>query len=144
MPLFPPPHSHGHARDPQAALRLGGLASVCVAVLLVAGGGSATAGPADVVRANARCDAESVCQFEVSVKHADTGWKHYADRWEVLDAEGEILATRVLRHPHVREQPFTRRLSDVTLPTSLETVRIRAHDSTHGYGGAEVSVNVER
>ena len=120
------------------------LTSVLGGLLLVAVGAPATAGPADVVEASARCDADSRCLFSVSVKHADAGWKHYADRWEVVSSEGEVLATRTLRHPHVKEQPFTRKLPGVKLPESVETVRIRAHDSLHGYGGAEISVSLER
>ena len=105
---------------------------------------AAAAGPADVVEAHALCSAESLCVFTVSVKHADSGWQHYANRWEVLGPNDEVLATRTLRHPHVGEQPFTRKLPRVKLPATLETVRIRAHDSVHGYGGAEVSVELER
>ncbi len=78
------------------------------------------------------------------VRHADEGWKHYADRWEVLSPEGELLATRVLRHPHVEEQPFTRALSGVKIPLSVEKVRIRARDSVHGYGGEEVEIELPR
>ncbi len=32
----------------------------------------------------------------------------YVDGWHVETAEGEILGTRILLHPHVGEQPFTR------------------------------------
>ena len=54
--------------------------------------------------------------------------------------DGEILATRILRHPHVEEQPFTRSLDKVELPEGSTSVRIRAGDSVHGLGGAEVLV----
>ena len=104
----------------------------------------ATAGTADVVSARVRCGAEALCSFDVTVRHADAGWEHYADRWEVLSPEGELLATRVLRHPHVEEQPFTRALPEVKIPISIEKVRIRARDSVHGYGGEEVEVELPR
>ena len=55
-----------------------------------------------------------------------------------------MLGTRVLQHPHVEEQPVTRTLEGLTLPSSVDRVRIRAHDSVHGFGGAEVDVVVER
>ncbi len=29
--------------------------------------------------------------FDTSVRHHDQGWEHYADRWEVLDLEGNVL-----------------------------------------------------
>ncbi len=110
-------------------------------VLLAAGPGRAD--PADVVSARATCSGSS-CSFQVTIRHADTGWDHYADAWEVLAPDGTLLATRVLRHPHVREQPFTRSLRDVELPAELTRVRIRARDSVHGFGGREVVVALER
>ncbi len=72
-------------------------------------------------------------RFDVTLRHDDAGWDHYADGWEVLSAEGKVLGKRVLAHPHVSEQPFTRSLSGVKIPQGLSTVSIRAHDSVHGY-----------
>ena len=40
----------------------------------------------------------------VTLKHGDTAWDHYADRWRVVDDEGNLLGDRVLFHPHVEEQ----------------------------------------
>ncbi len=80
---------------------------------------------------------EGVYRFDVSVSHADTGWEHYANGYEVLDLEGNVLATRVLMHPHVNERPFTRSLSGVQIPQSMMAVRVRAVDSVHGTGGQE-------
>ena len=68
----------------------------------------------------------------VTLKHEDTGWEHYADSWRVLDGQGNIIGTRVLYHPHVDEQPFTRRLSNITIPKGTTTVFIEAHDKEHG------------
>ena len=78
-------------------------------------------------------------QFHVTLLHDDTGWDHYANRWEILDTSGNILATRTLLHPHVNEQPFTRSLS-TTLPDNTQTVIIRGHDSVHQYKGNEIKV----
>jgi hypothetical protein len=55
-----------------------------------------------------------------------------------------VLGTRILHHPHVNEQPFTRNLSGVNIPNTIETVTIRAHDSVHEYGGKTVTVDVPR
>ena len=101
---------------------------------------SVSAGTADVTKANVTCQSDSTCQFTVTLRHADKGWDHYADRWEVLSLEGEVLGTRILYHPHVNEQPFTRSLGGVRIPTSTKQVRIRARDSVHGYGGKEIIV----
>jgi hypothetical protein len=106
--------------------------------------GSAEADQADVVHAKATCSADSVCTFVVTVRHADIGWKHYADRFEVLGPDGEILATRVLKHPHVHEQPFTRALRAAEIPEGIDVVVIRAHDSKHGDGGRQVRLPLER
>ena len=51
-----------------------------------------------------------------------------------------MLATRVLEHPHVEEQPFTRELRGVRVPPNVTSVRIRARDSVRGYGGREVVI----
>jgi hypothetical protein len=97
---------------------------------------------ADVLFVRARLGADGTWTFEVTVQHEDTGWEHYADRWEVLTLEGEVLATRVLTHPHVNEQPFTRSQSGIVIPEGVTQVRVRAHDLVHGYGGGEVAVDL--
>ena len=102
---------------------------------------SASAGEADVLQVKAN-QSGSTWSFSVTVQHADEGWDHYADRWEVVTVVGEVLGTRVLAHPHVGEQPFTRSLGGVEIPAGLKEVVIRARDSVHGYGGAEVSVKL--
>ena len=84
----------------------------------------------------------SVCHFSVTVKHADTGWDHYADRFEIVSPDGEVLATRILRHPHVEEQPFTRGLGRVRIQHDVFEVEVRAGDLVHGLGGAAVMVEV--
>jgi len=115
---------------------------LAAAALLALAPAAAPAGEADVLAATARCAA--TCRFVVTVRHADTGWDHYADRFEIVGPGGETIAKRVLRHPHVDEQPFTRSLEDVRVPDGVERVRVRAGDSVHGLGGAEVEVPIER
>ena len=100
------------------------------------------AGQADVVDVKVQQSFDHSYQFEVSVRHDDEGWNHYADRWEVLSPDGTILATRVLHHPHVDEQPFTRRLSGVSIPPDIHQVTIRAHELVHGYGGKTMTVKL--
>lgn len=78
--------------------------------------------------------------FDVTVRHADTGWEHFADRWEILAPDGSVLAARVLAHPHETEQPFKRSLPNVEIPDAVTDVTIRAHDSVHLYGGAEITL----
>ncbi|RMD62730.1 MAG: hypothetical protein D6826_06690 [Alphaproteobacteria bacterium] len=116
------------------------------AIVTVAGtwAGAAIAGEADVVAARAVAEAGDTWRFDVTVAHADTGWDHYADKWEVLTPDGRVLATRVLLHPHEAEQPFTRSLRGVRIPEGMDRVRVRAHDSVHGYGGREIEVTLAR
>lgn len=113
------------------------VAALCLALPL-----AATGGEADVVDARAARDGEGTWRFSVTVRHVDEGWDHYADRWELVTPGGEVLGTRVLHHPHVDEQPFTRSLDGVRVPADVSRVRIRARDSVHGYGGAEVGVSL--
>jgi len=48
----------------------------------------------------------------------------------------------VLWHPHETEQPFTRGQSGLKIPSTIEKVRVRAHDLVNGFGGKEVVVNL--
>ena len=102
----------------------------------------AIAGVADVLNVDVSCNSESICRFDVTVKHDDEGWDHYANRWEVLSPDGEILATRELAHPHDNEQPFTRSLANVRIPGDLSEVVVRAHDLKHEFGGKEFVVKL--
>lgn len=104
--------------------------------------GSAFAGEADVVDASVSRAIDGTYRFDVSVSHADEGWDHYANAFEILDADGNILGTRTLLHPHVGERPFTRSLAGVVIPNSLDKVVIRANDSVHGTGGRELVLDI--
>ena len=100
------------------------------------------AGEADIVKAEVQRSSDGTYSFDVTVSHADEGWVHYADAFEILTLDGEILDTRVLLHPHENEQPFTRSLTGVGVDTGLTEVRARAHDNVHGYGGVELVVEL--
>ena len=99
------------------------------------------AGEVDVIAARALPNPDGSWRFQVTLKHADAGWEHYADRWEILDKDGNILATRELAHPHVNEQPFTRGLSQVRIPKNTKSLTIRGHDKVHEYGGKELKLD---
>ncbi len=71
--------------------------------------------------------------FEVTVRSVETGCEQYADWWEVVSLEGELLYRRVLAHSHVTEQPFTRRGGTVAVDASTEVI-VRAHMNPSGYG----------
>jgi len=100
------------------------------------------AGEADVVAVSVKKTAEMTFTFDVTLSHGDEGWKHYADKWDVVTPDGKVLGTRKLHHPHVDEQPFTRSLSGIKIPEGVDVVIIRAHDSVHAYGGKTVQVTL--
>jgi len=113
-----------------------------LAVVAITGTGAALAGEADVLAVEAALAGDGTYRFDVTVEHADTGWEHYADAWEVVAPDGTVLGTRTLLHPHVDEQPFTRSLTGVAIPDGTTEVTIRAHDSVDGLGGKEVTVEL--
>ena len=115
------------------------LATVCI---LFASATASPAGEADVVQVELIATKPDVYRISVSVLHQDKGWDHYADRWEVLAPDGRLLATRILYHPHVDEQPFTRRLDQVKIPAGIRRVEVRAHCSVHETGGKSVWVTL--
>jgi len=101
------------------------------------------AGEADVTELKVRYNGNDSFQVITTVKHADTGWDHYADGWEVLDEQGNVLGKRVLYHPHVKEQPFTRSHT-LSIPKSVKKITVRALDSVHGSGGKTLSITLDR
>jgi hypothetical protein len=100
------------------------------------------AGEADVIDVQVSKEDNNSYSFTVTVLHKDTGWNHYASKWDIVDDKGIVLGTRTLHHPHVEEQPFTRSLSGVEIPDNIRTVRVRAYDSVHEYGGKVVGVDL--
>ncbi|NIO04075.1 MAG: hypothetical protein GTN74_05515 [Proteobacteria bacterium] len=114
------------------------------AMLLLLSIGMAYGGEADVLRVEVNLTGENIYHFDVTVLHKDEGWKHYANQWDVVAPDTTVLGTRTLYHPHVNEQPFTRSLSGVKIPTGIDRVTIRAHDSVYEYGGKVVTVELPR
>ena len=111
---------------------------------VLAGAVAALAGEADVVGVVAKADSGGMWRFDVTVAHGDTGWDHYADRWDLIGPGGKVLGTRVLVHPHEAEQPFTRSLGGIALPADVTEVTVRARDSVHEYGGREMTIPLPR
>lgn len=104
---------------------------------------------ADVTYVVAQETSPGTWTFSVTVEHPDTGWEDYADGWDVVLPSGEVVYpnphnafTRLLLHPHVEEQPFTRSASGIVIPADVTTVTVRAHDLVDGWGGATVAVDL--
>jgi hypothetical protein len=81
-------------------------------------------------------------RFDVTVRHNDEGWDHYADTWQVVDLGGNLLGERILLHPHDTEQPFTRSQDGIEIPEGISQVVVRAKCNIHGFGGQEVLVDL--
>ncbi|GJL88280.1 MAG: hypothetical protein DHS20C03_19890 [Minwuia thermotolerans] len=120
------------------------LLSVAMLSLALALPVSVHAGGADVVGVTVlhmKKSGPNIYRFRVTVRHADTGWDHYADRWQVLAPDGTVLGTRVLHHPHENEQPFTR-YHDIEIPSGVREVTVRAGDKVHGFEGATMTARL--
>ncbi len=119
-----------------------GLIATFVGALLLGVSAPAIGGQVDVLDAVMTPSSQGRFDISVTLRHADSGWDHYANRWEVIAPDGQVLAVRTLAHPHVHEQPFTRSLRAVAIPSTTTWVRVRGHDLVHGLGGREVTVSV--
>lgn len=87
--------------------------------------------------------------FHVTVLHPDSGWEDYADGWDVVLPDGTVAKprldspfTRLLAHPHVNEQPFTRSQTGVEISAEITQVTVRAHDLVAGFGGETVIIDM--
>jgi hypothetical protein len=105
---------------------------------------TATAGDVRIVAADLHTAGANRWSVNVTLMHADSGWDHYADRWRVVDDAGTVLGDRVLHHPHVDEQPFTRGLAGVVIPDATGTVYIEAHDKVHGWTRQRLTVDLHQ
>ncbi len=81
---------------------------------------------------------------DVTLKHADEGWKHYADGWRLVDADGNEIGMRTLYHPHVKEQPFTRSLRDFQIPAKTKILFVEARDLKHGWSANKVRIDMTK
>lgn len=80
--------------------------------------------------------------ISVTLSHPDSGWEHYADGWQVLAPDGTGLGFRLLAHPHVNEQPFTRSLSGVSIPEDLDHVLIRPRCLVDGLSSLDFRIDL--
>ena len=110
---------------------------------------ASSAANADVTFVRVVATGDNRYTFHVTVAHPDTGWEDYADGWDVLLPDGTVVKpsasspfTRLLVHPHVNEQPFTRSQSGIEISAEITQVTVRAHDLVDGFGGKTVTIDL--
>jgi hypothetical protein len=81
-------------------------------------------------------------QFAVKIASPDTGCDQYADWWEVVTENGQLVYRRILAHSHVSEQPFVRSGGPVDIDPDTVVV-VRAHMNPGGYGGMVMKGSVQ-
>lgn len=77
----------------------------------------------------------STFSFTVTISSPYDTHERYADGFRVLDTEGNEMGLRVLWHDHANEQPFSRSLTGVKIPSDITSVFIEARDKTYGWSG---------
>lgn len=80
--------------------------------------------------------------FALTVRSDDISTTEFGDSWELRTLEGEVIATRVLAHEHMNEQPFTRSMSGIVIPEGITTVIGVAHHSVGGYCGETLEIEL--
>ena len=85
--------------------------------------GISMASDAKILDVKAELTSAQKFNFIVTVKHADTGWDHYADAWRIYTPDGYLIGERVLYHPH---------LLGIRIPNDLHEVVIKASCSKFG------------
>jgi hypothetical protein len=67
----------------------------------------------------------------------------YADAIRVRSTDATtIYGILKLGHDHATEQPFTRTLTGLQIPTGVTTVIVEGHDHVNGWGGRTLTVQV--
>jgi hypothetical protein len=96
----------------------------------------------DVVDAKVQARGGNRFDFDVTISSPYDTPQRYADAFRVLDPKGTALGERVLLHDHQTEQPFTRDLYGVAIPTGVKTVTLQGRDKKYGWGGKPMQVKL--
>jgi len=113
----------------------------------IAASGAIAAGPSDqkfpdVVSVKVTPRSAGVFDFDVTVSSPYDTPQRYADAIRVVAKSNVVLGERILFHDHADEQPFTRDLQGVRIPSSIRAVAVQARDKANGYGGRTVEVTL--
>ena len=105
---------------------------VLIIFLITIFSGICVADDAEIVNVKAERTPAQKYNITVTLEHADEGWEHYANAWRIYSPDGKLIGERVLHHPHVKEQPFTRTLLGLNIPGDLAEVSVVAVCSKTG------------
>jgi hypothetical protein len=100
-------------------------------------------GHPDVIRAEAAWAGDG-WTFSATISSPYDTAQRYADAWRVVAPDGTVLGVRELAHHHAGEQPFTRSLAGVAVPSDVDRVTVEARDLANGWGGATVQIELAR
>jgi len=96
----------------------------------------------DVVEVNVRSTGDDRFTFQVTLSSPYDTPQRYADAFRVMTANDTTLGVRELLHDHASEQPFTRSLTGVSIPSDIRQVIVQGRDQQYGYGGDTMTVNL--
>jgi hypothetical protein len=119
------------------------LGAVVVTIAMVSMASATAAGHQkypDVVDVKVQVRGDNRFDFDVTVSSPYDTPQRYADAFRVKNADGQSYGERELVHDHQHEQPFTRDLYGVSIPTGVRTVIIQARDQKYGYGGKTMEI----
>ncbi len=107
------------------------------------GGGTTSAAPSndqgfpDVVAVNPATLSPSTTSVAVTVSSLYDSESRYADAVRVRSTDGAtVYGTLELAHDHATEQPFTRILTGLAIPSGVTMVVVEGHDRANGGGVA--------
>lgn len=81
--------------------------------------------------------------FAVTMTSSYDSPERYADGMRVRSADGKtVYGERELTHDHASEQPFTRSIDGVSIPSDVSEVVVEGRDQVSGWGGATQQVEV--
>lgn len=90
-------------------------------------------GIADVIAVSASANPRGY-EFSVEISSPSTGRDHYADWWEVLTEDGNLLYRQIINHSETDDQSFISSGGPIDI-NPHQNVWVRAHMNTSGFGG---------
>lgn len=96
----------------------------------------------DVVDVVVQKEGDGRYSFDVTLSSPYDSPEQYADAWRIRSSDGTVFGVRELLHDHAGEQPFTRSLRGVEIPTEVDTIVVEGRDLANGWGGGTMSVDL--